>query len=51
MTRFNNPLTPKFTRLRSRSSETKGWIHAAMTDVTKAALAEAAPAGVQAVEM
>jgi len=30
MTRFNNPLAPKFTRLKSRSSEIKGWVRELM---------------------
>ncbi len=91
MTRFNNPLAPKFTGLKAKSSEIKGWIrelmdlpadtpvtvaeltcrddecpdietvigilepnkpiatvriHAAMTEVTKADVAEAAHAGI-----
>ena len=30
MTKFNNPLAPKFSRLKARSSEIKGWIRELM---------------------
>lgn len=44
MTRFNNPLAPKFSRLNNKSAEIKGWVRELMdlpqdTPVTVAELA------------
>lgn len=44
MTKFHNPLAPKFTRLKNRSTEIKGWVRELMqlpedTAITVAELA------------